>query len=284
MEKKTQLIAVMSLFLASIYGWQYFENEQLKEEISGLKSSLEQCKNEPRQLLEQAKAFFESKNYKGVDGIGRELSNKYLGTPEQLESKAIVEQSRAFILEAAKEKIKVEAENRAKKEIEQDADKDKKSKEAMAALGNLAKKTDDINGFTYFRHKNAPSGVKDGLIPYIVADDKDGKNPSLMLETTYKGSDWIFVKSYRIKADDAVYDIDFDYNDVKRDNSAGTVWEWTVQPIRDDKIQMLKQIAKSKKAVIRRTGTTYYDDYEITKTEKKIISDVVLAYEHLSAK
>lgn len=256
----------------------------LYEKIADLEARIDQCQNEPRQLLEQAKAFFESKNYKGVDSIGRELSNKYLGTPEQIESKGIIEQSRAFILEAEKEQVKLDAESKAKKEAEQVAEKERKNKEIETALRQFTKKSDEMNGYTYFHHKNAPDGIRNGLEPYIIADDKDGKNPLLMLKITYDGSDWLFIKHYRIKADDAVYDIDLNYEDVKRDNSGGSVWEWTKHPIQNDKLQMLKQISKSKKAVIRRTGATYYDDYEITEDEKKIISDAVSAYEYLSTK
>jgi hypothetical protein len=79
--------------------------------------------------------------------------------------------------------------------------------------------------------------------------------------------------------DDQNFEVNTNYNDVKRDNGAVRVWEWIDVPMDKEKYQIIKAIIESKKTILRYQGDTYYQDRIITDTEKQALQNVLNAYE-----
>ena len=63
-----------------------------------------------------------------------------------------------------------------------------------------------------------------------------------------------------------------------RDNDT-EIWEWTGYRNQPEMIELAKDIAESKRAVIRFNGQQFHDDHVISSKEKSVIYDMLLAWE-----
>jgi len=84
----------------------------------------------------------------------------------------------------------------------------------------------------------------------------------------------VFFEKIIVNVDGRIFNLDFSYFEVKRDNGYSGVWEWIDIVPSSENISMLKLIADSKSTIVRFQGDDYKNDRELTQKEKKAISDV----------
>lgn len=113
---------------------------------------------------------------------------------------------------------------------------------------------------------------KSSYISVKIIFSKDGKVTPFIV-THYDADDWLFVEKYSVSADD------FRWNskelDFKRDHSSGRIWEWNNSYVNGEYLTVLNKISSAKKAIIRFHGGKYYDDYVLTKVQKKELTSLV---------
>ena len=152
-------------------------------------------------------------------------------------------------------------------------------KEYESALSRLKNTKDEVANYSFYSHKNQPEYINQrcSVLPYISV----GSEPILRLRINYAGRDWVFFQGVIFAVDDKRYTKTFGYNEVLRDNAGGTVGEIVDVVADDDDIKMLREMADSKKTVIRFQGDDYRHDYTLTKADKDAIKDVLLVYDHM---
>jgi hypothetical protein len=135
---------------------------------------------------------------------------------------------------------------------------------------------DDIQGVLYYRHKTSPKNVNQyGVFAYIGTTDHQ---TNMRFAINYTSSDFLFIKSYTIKADDKVFEFK---SDVKRDHSGGFIWEWTDRLVGSKDYTLIKAIAYAESAKIRFHGKDYHYDKDITDIEKLAFREILELYEAL---
>ena len=259
--------------------------------IVTLENELDACKNNPKKLLQSAKTAFDNKAYGKVIIASENLNKKYSDTPEAIEASSLA--TKANMLIAGENKLKDERDAIAKAAEEKGlaVEREEKERQLAKALGNMNKERDDMRDIVFYTHKDEPSALNSysgfdivsalNRIELYIAAQKS-ENVSLRMKNTYVADDWLFIESYRVKADDVIYDIIVNYEDIKRDNSSGKIIEWMDEKVLNEREVMLRAIASSKNTVIRYNGKQYYKDRTISEPEKKRIRDVLFAYEALS--
>jgi hypothetical protein len=139
-------------------------------------------------------------------------------------------------------------------------------------LKNLKITYDEISNITYYKPKYKPRYANEnGFYCYITQEPK--KPNALWLRVQYSGEDWLFVKSFKIKADD--WRSDYESGSFHTDTDPKGIHEWFVNRVNGEEMIFLTRITKSKKAVIRLTGTVYYKDIIINEKQKKALSEVI---------
>ena len=98
----------------------------------------------------------------------------------------------------------------------------------------------------------------------------------LRFKVKYYGDDWLFVKTFKVAADD--YRWQSQGYEFKRDNSSGSVWEWIDIPANEKEIEVAKKLAGANKAVIRFQGSQYYSDQTLQNDQKEGIKTVLELY------
>lgn len=93
----------------------------------------------------------------------------------------------------------------------------------------------------------------------------------------YTAKDWLFVDSYSVSANG--YRWNSGSLDFKRDHTGRIIWEWNNSPLNNEKREMLSKMASSDKSIVRFRGKDYYDDYELTKLQKKELSSLLKVIE-----
>ena len=157
-------------------------------------------------------------------------------------------------------------------------DKEKEREQILASFRNETDKVEQVTWYmpyAYPQYANARSFV----LPYLGVREY---SVWLRLQYHYTGSDWIFFDTITIVVDGQRYDYIYDYFDVKRDNSGGSVWEWIDVSPTDEEIEMLKAMGNSEETIIRFQGDTYHYDLTLSDSDKKAINSVLEAYESLS--
>ncbi len=101
---------------------------------------------------------------------------------------------------------------------------------------------------------------------------------SVLLKFQYYGSNWLFLRDASVLADGVKYDVSFD--DVRRDNSGGSVWEYAFLPLTDQNREMARAIASGNDVQIRFRGRDYYRDVTV---KDKVKEDIGLMLDALDA-
>lgn len=99
----------------------------------------------------------------------------------------------------------------------------------------------------------------------------------LRFKVKYYDDDWLFVKSYKVAADDYRWQspkISFD-----RDNSGGDVWEWADLSATESHVEAAKALANAKKSTIRFQGNKYYSDKLLADDQKNGIKGILRLFE-----
>lgn len=105
--------------------------------------------------------------------------------------------------------------------------------------------------------------------------------PWLRFRVRYYSSDWLFVKSFLVAADD--YRWQSPAYRFQRDHSSGSIWEWIDLPATDTEINVAKKVAASGATTIRFQGDKYYADRKIGDEQKQAIKDILELHSLLSA-
>ncbi len=143
-----------------------------------------------------------------------------------------------------------------------------------ATLKKLKKTTDKVDGVDWYRDKSSPTyNNQNGFFLYI--GKRGGDLPWLRLCIQYMASDWLFIESFVVVADDQR----FEYDRVKfeRDHDS-RIWEWYDGVVTAADMAMLRAVALSKDAVIRFHGRVYRADRPITVQQKAALRNVLEAY------
>lgn len=107
---------------------------------------------------------------------------------------------------------------------------------------------------------------------------KSGDRVWPRLKIKYTGENWIFIEGYDIKTDNNKYTITPN-SDIERDNSAGWVWEhYDFQPD-ESQLKMIEDIANSKTAKIRFSGSQSFSDRVINEKEKEALRRILEVYD-----
>ncbi len=151
-------------------------------------------------------------------------------------------------------------------------------REERVALKALRKTIDSVTGQTTYTHPNSPKFVnsRTAVKPYLI---DTGKRLVMRLQVTYVADDWLFIRNYAVKTDSGYYDWtpeSYGADAVDRDNAAGGIWEWwdvDATPYLD----ALRDIAHSKRTVIRFTGKQYHRDWRVPPSDREAIRQLLLA-------
>ena len=108
------------------------------------------------------------------------------------------------------------------------------------------------------------------------------KTPLYMLKIRYDSDEWLFVRSYKIAADDYRWQSpNYRFN---RDHSSRGVWEWINIPVRRKEILLAKKICNAKKTIIRFQGEHYYRDSVLSDEQKNGIKKIIKLFNLLNKK
>lgn len=235
---------------------------QLTSEVARLTAELDEERNGAPRLLAISKSQLQAED----DGAARvsleSLIKRHPGSQQATEAALLLKQLNSKI--AAKKAAEILAQER----------KNAETKAALAKLDHsLIKKVDEFKGITWVTHKSEPVLAKKMALYFGLKNDSAASHP-LRLKFQYYSDDWLFVKSVSIKADDQTFDLGT--VDFERDNSGGSIWEWSDDPINNFK--MLDAVLSAKKVVIRFDGRQYYDDFILPDAQKAAMRDVLLAW------
>ena len=98
----------------------------------------------------------------------------------------------------------------------------------------------------------------------------------LRFKVKFYGDDWLFVKSYKVAADD--YRWQSPKMDFERDHSSGSVWEWIDVSAGKEEIKVAKALANAQKATIRFQGNQYYSDKQLQDDQQNSIKKIIELY------
>lgn len=241
---------------------------QLGAEVQHLRKELDEERNGPGRLLVQAKTQIEVGNLEQARKTLEGLIDKHSGSSERAEASTLIKNIDVKIA-AIREQERVE-----KQRVEAEA------KAALARLDkNLAKSTDEIKGITWITHKAEPILSKK-MVLYFGTKDGSAASYPLRMKIQYYSDDWLFVRSVIVKADDQTFELGL--MDFERDNSGGSVWEWSDEQVKN--FTFLEATLAAKKVIVRFNGRQYYDDFILPESQKAAMRDVLLAWERYGGK
>ena len=165
----------------------------------------------------------------------------------------------------------------ARESIQAAIEKEKKARNRQL-LSKLYKKRDSFEGISWYYDRATYSRYATNRFQLYMGV-RDSGYKWLYLRLQYYGDDWIFWDTATIKADGAKFVISADYFEVERDNSGGAVWEWYDFSPGTYELEMISAVIRSKKAVIRFEGDTYYADRVVTAAQQQAFKNVLAAYD-----
>lgn len=136
-------------------------------------------------------------------------------------------------------------------------------------LGAMAIKKDQVTGATIYRHQESldfPGKGSDFQL-YLVQDAKGFVTTRLRIQ--YLADDWLFIKQFVIKCDEATFTVTPALPDrVERDNARGNIWEWYDVPVKEAEQEIVDAILSAKgRVILRHSGRQYYKDRELDRAE-----------------
>jgi hypothetical protein len=155
--------------------------------------------------------------------------------------------------------------------------------ELKVALSKMRSNYDQFKDLTVYKDFSSPIYInKNGFFLYFV---ESNGSKDLYLKMQYHDDDWLFIKRAQVIADGER--IDLSETSFERDNNS-MIWEWQSVMVFDSDSNGLilgrndiEKIANAKSAVVRYTGSDYYDERLISTTEKKAMLRVLAAYDKL---
>ena len=148
-----------------------------------------------------------------------------------------------------------------------------------SALKKMRVTTDKFNGNKFYTDRSTPYYADNSKF-YIYIGKAEGGDPYLRFEVRYSDDDWLFVESASVNIDGDVRELDVG-SEWERDNGSGDIWEWVDVTATESHLSLIKDVIKSKSAVIRYFGSQYRNDRTITSAQKRALQNVLNAYEAL---
>ena len=241
-------------------------NTVLKEENSKLKKELENIKFGSERLLKNAKNFFSQKKYKETKNNLIDLIKRHPASDDSKEGRLLL--------------VKVESILKYQKR-----QKELKEKQRIAnATRKMKKEWDEVAQMTWYKDRN--SGFWGKNVYLYFGSSKSLRVPAPpRLSIFYTADSWLFIKKYIFVIDGKRFEINPNYNDVKRNNGSGSVWEtYDVSSTENNVKTIIKGIVKSKKAVLRFEGSDSVYDLTISKSMRIRMKNVLEAYNALGGK
>ncbi len=241
---------------------------ELEAQVTALRAELEDVKFGASRLLAQAKLAYEAKNDAEAKRVIEDLLKRHPSSPESSEASSLLAQIESRIAAADQQR---------KREEERKAQEQRLATER--AIGNMKKSKDEITGITWYSHRNTPVLGKKISIYFGTKNDNASDYPA-RLKLQYYGSDWLFVDTVTVKADDKVYQLG--RLDFERDHGSGSVWEWIDMPIKDH--EMLSHWMMAKRVVVRFEGRQYQDDFVVPQAQQAQLREVYQAWKVMGGK
>ena len=146
------------------------------------------------------------------------------------------------------------------------------------ALKQMSVTNDAVIGSRFIEAKSGPNYSNEDAFEIYISGTQTSIG-GLRFLVRYAGSDWVFFEKMVVNVDGRVFNLEFSYFEVERDNGSGGVWEWIDFVPSSENTMMLKLIADSKSTIVRFEGETYKNDRELTAKEKKAISAVFTVFD-----
>jgi hypothetical protein len=165
---------------------------------------------------------------------------------------------------------------RYKRAIEQA--KAEEERTARRVANSLIKTTADFDGSSWSRHPSSPryQDIRNYVTLYLLESSNGSRSMELFVNYTSRDS-WLFVENAQINIDGERERLPI--SRWFRDNDS-EIWEWG--SIHGPAAMDLGQrIANSKRTVIRFNGQQFYDDYVVSDRDKRVIREMLLAWEVL---
>lgn len=252
-------------------------NEMVHERDS-LRRELDEIKNGSSRLLASAKAHLDVKRYDEARRDIEQLLNRHPAAVETTEARTLltIAQQGIAAREALERRTRVAAEKARQDSIR------KHEARLSRALTAMRRSIDNVREITYYYDRTSPQFVGEASRVVLYIAKPEARSPFLRLSIRFRGSDWLFIERYTIKADDETFLIDASgFDDVERDNGYSGIWEWYDVPAESRELDIIRAIIAAKRVVIRYEGRQYYHDRVIGGEEKAALRRVLDAYEVL---
>lgn len=150
------------------------------------------------------------------------------------------------------------------------------------ALKAVKKQVDDFADRTIYESRNSIENWKDDcylkLRHYYLNNTCD-----MFWHIDYYASDWLFIESFEVKADNKKYYVSIErYDDVSTNVSGGSIWEYIRLPFEKNE-DVIRAIANSKNVSIRFYGRQYYDDRKLSNAKIKALKNMLILYDACKA-
>lgn len=144
----------------------------------------------------------------------------------------------------------------------------------------LVASPDEFRRITFYTHPSEPRfiDIRSRISVYLAVPE--GRPPGLRVKTVYTEDSWLFVSRVEVNIDGRVSP--FTSGEFERDNDT-EIWEWRDEVPRDRQVALLREMADADRVTMRFTGQTYYDDKNLNETDRRIIREVLAAYDELLA-
>ncbi|PIE15845.1 MAG: hypothetical protein CSA68_05485 [Rhodobacterales bacterium] len=156
--------------------------------------------------------------------------------------------------------------------------KAKKDKTARRIANRLIKTTAEFDGSSWSRHPSSPryQDTRNYVTLYLLESSDGERRIELFVNYTSENG-WLFIETAQISIDGKREPLPI--SRWFRDNDT-EIWEWgsITGPAALD---LGKRIADSKRTVIRFNGQQFYDDYIVSDRDKRIIREMLLAWDVL---
>jgi len=151
------------------------------------------------------------------------------------------------------------------------------------ALARMSKKTDEVQGITWYQDRSSPNHVNDRSC-ILLYFGKEGEVLCLRFAIYYVADDWLFIKEYLVKTDDQTFTLSPGVFGVERDNGRGGIWEWYDVVAGKREVAIARAVANSKKTVLRYRGKQYSKDRTVSEREKQALKNVLEAFKALGGR
>jgi DNA-directed RNA polymerase subunit RPC12/RpoP len=149
--------------------------------------------------------------------------------------------------------------------------------QARSLVTALNSRTDAIEGTTWYS-PNPADNYETAVYLYI--GQKQTGHPFLRWKIRYHGEDWLFIRRYRLKIDNAEAVTVLPTREIKRENSGGEVWE-TFDELASAHADVLNQILAGNTTYLRMEGSEGSKDIELGPEQLQRMRDVLLVFRYL---